>query len=128
MDDMELTPLARKTLKARAHPLHAVVLIGDKGLTEAVLREIEVNLRSHELIKIRVASADREERQAMLGTICDRTDAQPVQHIGKVLVMVLTDRITGRYRKSPFFSEAGKPIAEPRVLSLDEVARLKRTT
>lgn len=84
---MELTPLARKTLKARAHPLHPVVLIGDKGLTEAVLREIEVNLKSHELIKIRVPSADREEREAMLGTICDRTDAQPVQHIGKVLVI-----------------------------------------
>jgi RNA-binding protein len=84
---MELTPLARKTLKARAHPLHPVVLIGDKGLTEPVLREIEVSLKSHELIKIRVASADREEREAMLGTICDRTDAQPVQHIGKVLVI-----------------------------------------
>lgn len=84
---MELTPLARKTLKARAHPLHPVVLIGDKGLTEPVLREIEVNLKSHELIKIRVASSDREEREAMLGTICERTDAQPVQHIGKVLVI-----------------------------------------
>jgi len=99
---MELTPLARKTLKARAHPLHPVVLIGDKGLTEAVLREIEVNLKSHELIKIRVASADREERESMLGTICDRTDAQPVQHIGKVLVI---------YREKPAAPAPPRPRA-----------------
>jgi hypothetical protein len=58
---------------------------------------------------------------------------KPTQHgllstVSKVLVMILTDRITGRYRKSQFFSEAGKPVVEPRILSSDEVALLKRTT
>lgn len=72
MDHMELTPSARKDLKARAHPLHPVVLVGDKGLTDAVLREIEISLKSHELIKIRVASADRDQRAAMLETMCGR--------------------------------------------------------
>ena len=78
------------------------------------------------------------ERNFGLSTADVNTDAaigpgKPTQHgllstIGKVLVMVLTDRITGRYRKSPFFSEAGKPVVEPRVLSSDEVALVKRTT
>ena len=83
----DLTALQRKTLKARAHALHPVVVIGDKGLTDAVLHEIDVNLRSHELIKIRVAGGQREHREAMLAAICTRLAALPVQHIGRVLVV-----------------------------------------
>jgi RNA-binding protein len=82
-----LSPLQRKALKVRAHALHPVVLIGDKGLSQAVLREIEVSLKSHELIKIHVANGDRAERDEMLETICERLQAQPVQHIGRMLVV-----------------------------------------
>jgi RNA-binding protein len=82
----EITPAQRRALRAKAHGLHPVVLIGDKGLSEAVLHEIEVNLTSHELIKVR-AQSEREEREAMLAQICERLSAQCVQHIGKVLVI-----------------------------------------
>ena len=82
-----LTPARRKALKARAHPLHPVVTIGDKGLTPAVLREIDVNLRSHELIKVKAATDERAAREAFLARICAALDAQPVQHIGKILVI-----------------------------------------
>ena len=82
----ELTATQRRALRAKAHPLHPVVLIGDKGLTESVLREIDVHLRSHELIKIR-AQSERDEREAWLLEICRRLSAQPVQHIGKTLVI-----------------------------------------
>ena len=58
MPKLELTSQQRSALRAAAHPLHPVVLIGDRGLTAAVLEEIDRTLAAHELIKIRVAGAE----------------------------------------------------------------------
>jgi RNA-binding protein len=82
-----LSPAERKRLKARAHALKPVVTVGNDGLSAAALKEIDNSLKAHELIKIRVASDEREARQLMLGEICHRTGASPVQHIGKILVV-----------------------------------------
>jgi len=82
-----LSPTRRRELKARAHALDPVVLIGGAGLSPAVLAEIDRALKSHELIKVRVNGADRPGREAILGEICRRTGAQSVQHIGKILVL-----------------------------------------
>ena len=82
-----LTPTQRRFLRAQAHPLNPVVLIGDAGLTEAVLKEIGASLKAHELIKVKVAGDERAEREQMLETICQTLDAAPVQHIGKTLVI-----------------------------------------
>ncbi len=84
---LKLTPAERSTLRAQAHPLNPVVIIGDAGLTPAVLKEIDASLQSHELIKIRVFGDDREVRTGMYDTICTTLDAAPVQHIGKLLVI-----------------------------------------
>jgi RNA-binding protein len=81
---MPLTPKGRQVLKARAHALKPVVLIGNQGLSEAVLKEIHRALHDHELIKVKVASEDREERQAVIAAICDATEAQLVQTIGRI--------------------------------------------
>jgi putative YhbY family RNA-binding protein len=83
----ELTPSQRRELKARAHHLRPVVIVGDAGLTPEVLREIEANLRSHELIKIRALGGDRVGRAGIISAICEETGAKPVQHIGKILVI-----------------------------------------
>ena len=83
----ELTPTERRELRARAHHLKPVVMIGEAGLTPEVVREIEVNLRSHELIKIRVLTDERGSRKELIPAICDETGAQPVQQIGKILVI-----------------------------------------
>jgi putative YhbY family RNA-binding protein len=82
-----LSPTRRRELKARAHALDPVVLIGGAGLSPAVLSEIDRGLKSHELIKVRVNGPDRSEREAILGEICRRTGAQAVQHVGKILVL-----------------------------------------
>ena len=82
-----LSPARRRELKARAHVLDPVVLIGGEGLSSSVLAEIDRGLKAHELIKVRVNGADRPGREAILGEICRRSGAQPVQHIGKVLVL-----------------------------------------
>jgi putative YhbY family RNA-binding protein len=82
-----LSPAERKSLKARAHSLEPVVIIGGKGLTDEVLAEIDRALHAHELVKIRAAALEREERESALAAICEKTGAEPVQHIGKVLVL-----------------------------------------
>jgi RNA-binding protein len=76
----------RKKLKAQAHTLRPVVMIGQAGLTDAVLAEIEVALNSHELIKIRIR-AEREERKQISEKICHNTGASLIQCIGQITVI-----------------------------------------
>ena len=82
-----LSPIERKKLKARAHALNPIIHLGGKGLTEPVIAEIGRVLEAHELIKVRAGGLERAEREAALAEICARLGAQPVQHIGKVLVL-----------------------------------------
>ena len=82
-----ITPTQRRELRARAHSLHPVVAIGNAGLTPAVLKEIDVALKAHELVKVRVHSDDRDERDAHLAAICEALGAAPVQHLGKLLIV-----------------------------------------
>jgi RNA-binding protein len=82
-----LSPAERKALKARAHPLEPVVIIGAKGLTEEVVKEVDLALKSHELIKVRAPAIERQDREQAMRTLCERTGAQAVQTIGKVFVM-----------------------------------------
>ena len=82
-----LASAERRALRARAHALHPIVMIGGAGLTAAVLKEIDLALKSHELIKIRVLGDDRDNREDALQKICEALDAAPVQVIGKILVV-----------------------------------------
>lgn len=84
---LKLTPAERSELRSQAHALNPVVLIGEAGLTPAVLKEIDAALNAHGLIKVRVFGDDREARVGMYETICAELGAAPVQHIGKLLVM-----------------------------------------
>lgn len=83
----KLTTRQTLELKARAHALNPVVMIGQQGLTESVIRETDAALTAHGLIKVRVLGDDRQERISMAETLCSATDAQLVQHIGKLLVL-----------------------------------------
>ncbi|MDN5842955.1 MAG: YhbY family RNA-binding protein [Alcaligenaceae bacterium] len=91
MSRLELTSQERSALRASAHPLHPIVLIGDRGLTESVLKEIDHSLQAHELIKVRVAGAERAEREAMLAEICDKLSCAAVHHLGKTLIIYRPD-------------------------------------
>ncbi len=82
-----LLPSFRRELRARAHHLHPVVIVGQHGLTPSVLREIDVALTAHELIKVRVGSDDRADREAMLARICGELACTSVQHLGKLLIL-----------------------------------------
>ncbi|HET8817688.1 MAG TPA: ribosome assembly RNA-binding protein YhbY [Pseudidiomarina sp.] len=77
----------KQHLKSLAHPLKPVVLLGANGLTEGVMAEIELALDHHELIKVRVPSEEREEREAIYATIVAHTGAHRVQVVGKILTL-----------------------------------------
>ena len=82
-----LNPSERKALKARAHKLEPVVIIGAKGLTDEVVKEVDLALKAHELIKVRAPTVERVDRDEAMRTLCERTSAQAVQTIGKVFVL-----------------------------------------
>ena len=100
-----LSPIERRALKAKAHALVPVVMIGDHGLTPAIVREIDRNLKAHELIKIRASTDDREQRARWFEEICDALYASPVQHIGKIFII---------WRHSPELAAAAAKSALPK--------------
>ena len=82
----------QQKLKAQAHSLKPVVLMGEKGLTENVILEIDLALASHELIKVKVGRLPKEEKQQIAAEIVKATKSELVQIIGNILVL---------YRKNP---------------------------
>lgn len=81
---MSLSPNQRKYLRGLGHALHPVVLIGQHGLTEAVVKEALAALESHELLKVRARLGDRVERQQVLSMLAEKTSSELVQTIGNV--------------------------------------------
>jgi RNA-binding protein len=86
-----VNPIEKKKLKAQAHPLNPVVIIGQAGLTPAVIKEINLALDVHELIKVKIR-AERDERSVIRDNICAETQAELIQSIGQIAVL---------YRKNP---------------------------
>ncbi len=78
---------ALKGLKSRAHNLKPVIWLGQHGLTEAVLNEIEIALNAHELIKIKIPGDDREARKQMILEIQEKMQAQLIQLVGKIVTI-----------------------------------------
>ena len=87
MPQIQLTIAERKVHRAEAHHLDPVVMVGNDGLTPAVLKETDMALNAHGLIKVRVQGDDREAREAMYQQLADQLNAEPIQHIGKLLVL-----------------------------------------
>lgn len=84
---MNLNKKQIQYLKGLAHSLKPVVLLGNNGLTEAVVAEIDYALNHHELIKIKIPTEDRETKTLIIEAICRETNSTKVQVIGKTLVI-----------------------------------------
>lgn len=82
-----LTTRERAHLKARAHALEPVVIVGNAGVTPELIKEAERALTAHELIKVRVGTDDREARHALGDELAAATDATVVHRVGKVLIL-----------------------------------------
>ncbi|MEE9357034.1 ribosome assembly RNA-binding protein YhbY [Candidatus Vondammii sp. HM_W22] len=81
---MPITKKQKRHLKSLVHHLKPVVIVGQHGLTDGVLAELELTMETHELIKVRVNAADKEERKVMLNNICEKTRSELVGFIGHV--------------------------------------------
>ena len=82
---MSLSKNQIKYLRSKCHDLKPVVMLGQKGLTEAVLNELDIALDHHELIKIKLSMDDRDARKQVTDEICRQCEAEEVQSIGKTL-------------------------------------------
>ena len=87
MPAIQLSVAERKAHRAEAHHLDPVVMIGNEGLTPAVMKETDAALSAHGLIKVRVLGDDREQREAIYRQLAEELGAAPIQHIGKLLVL-----------------------------------------
>lgn len=84
---MELTGKQKRHLRGLGHELHPLVTIGDKGLSESVLAELEQTLEHHELIKIKVSAGERDEKKALIAEMVEKSRATLVQTVGHVALL-----------------------------------------
>ena len=89
---MPLSKSQQKHLKSLAHKLDPVVRVGQHGLSEGLLAELDIALAQHELLKLKLSVGDRELRDKMIGELCEHSGAELVQRIGNVAVL---------YRRNP---------------------------
>ncbi|KAB0536575.1 ribosome assembly RNA-binding protein YhbY [Xanthomonas cissicola] len=82
-----LTSAQNRFLRGQAHDLKALLQTGGKGVTPAFLAELEEVLERHELVKVKVASEDRETRDAMIAELIEQTGSALVQRIGHVAIL-----------------------------------------
>ncbi|AEK57073.1 MULTISPECIES: YhbY family RNA-binding protein [Acidithiobacillus] len=82
-----LSSKERQALKARAHPLQPVLLVGSAGLGPALMEELDRVLLHHELIKVRLPAVERELRDAMVAEILATSGAEAIARIGRILIL-----------------------------------------
>lgn len=98
---MSITEKQKRWLKSQVHQLKPVVLVGQAGVTEGVLAELELALDHHELLKVRVSAGDRELRDDLIAQMVAASRATLVSRIGNVAAL---------YRANP---KKRDPIALP---------------
>jgi len=85
---MALSSAQKKDLKRIGHHLKPIVIISEQGVSEGVLAELDRALNDHELIKIRVTVSDREAKKALIADACKQSNAELVQVIGKMAILL----------------------------------------
>jgi RNA-binding protein len=81
---MQLSEKQKKHLRRLAHPLHPLVMLGNAGLTDGVVKELDRALTDHELVKVSARIGGREARDTALDELAQRTSALLVQRVGHV--------------------------------------------
>ena len=84
---MSLSPSQRRYLRSLAHDLKPVILLGAKGATDAVVKELDLALTHHELVKVKLSGGDKDERQEQIDFLAGGTRAESVQQIGHIVVL-----------------------------------------
>ena len=87
-----LTSAQTRFLRGQAHELKAMLQVGGKGITDALVAEVDLALEHHELVKVKVGGEDRDARDAMIGDLASRVGAALVQRIGHTAVLYRPSR------------------------------------
>lgn len=82
-----LTEQQKREFRTRGHALKPIVTVGHSGLSDAVIRELELSLEHHELMKVRISGAGREERGNLIAAVCKACGAETVQAIGNIALI-----------------------------------------
>ena len=86
-----MNPTQRQDLKRKAHHLKPVILVGSKGLTDALAKETDIALETHELIKVKLSGLEKEDKAPFVAELCRKVNAELVQLMGNIALI---------YRKS----------------------------
>lgn len=84
---MTLTTQQIRKLRSLAHHLKPVVMISEKGINDNILTELDRALEHHELIKVTIAGASKDERRALTDELCQASNAILVQLIGRISIL-----------------------------------------
>ena len=84
---MSLSKPQIKHLVSLAHNLKPVIMVGQHGVTDNVLKELDIALNHHELVKIKIAGEDRDSKNEMINQLCEASGAEKIQAIGKTLTL-----------------------------------------
>lgn len=82
-----ITASQKRYLRGLAHDLKPVILVGGKGVTDAVVAELDLALERHELLKVKIAAGDRDTRDAWIVTLVERSQAALVQRVGNIATL-----------------------------------------
>lgn len=96
---MSLTEQQKKHLRGLGHKLKPVIMVGQNGLTKALLDEFERSIAYHELIKVKLSVGDHETRDKAIAEMCEHSHAQLIQRVGNMALL-----FRKRKKKSAFES------------------------
>jgi len=81
---MNLSATQKRYLRGMGHSLHPIITVGNKGLTDALLKEFDLSLDQHELVKVKLGSEDRDLRKEQIAALGKNSRAEIIHTIGKV--------------------------------------------
>jgi RNA-binding protein len=84
---MNITERQRKILRGLGHSLKPVIFVGQAGVSDAVLKELEQALAHHELLKVNIRGADRADRDSTISALVTNTGAQLIQSVGNMALL-----------------------------------------
>jgi RNA-binding protein len=91
---MTITSKQSRYLRGLAHKLKPVVMVGNAGVTDNIIQEIDNSLSHHELIKVRIAGMDRENRSASVVDLCKKTNSELVNTVGHIAILFRASKDT----------------------------------
>ena len=94
----QLTEQQKKTLRGQAHSLKPVVTVGDKGITDALIKELDQALEHHELLKVKVRAGDRDARDAAIQELGQKSSAMVLGRIGNIATLFRQRKKDSRFK------------------------------